>query len=1390
MGLRERLMAYKPNTLAGTNYRFIDGDTLDNPDGPNYRIEGYNSAEVAKWLGSKGFSQGTAGGSETTSIISKLANEQGFTNVKPLFNADGSPKLAEGSNRQMVQLVDDSGHSFTTRLLESGAMDNTRYTSKDDRIRALQAEGERDKAQWAGTYVPSEFEKAAYEIENAERSEGAKSLGLRTTLGNEVQRMQYIDYFMNQGMSRRQAESEMDKYFNKAVDQSTYGVSLNNKSLNPMSDSWEQGWISVGESAFGIANLLGNKVGSEGLESWGQAGVKRQNAKMQEFGYTINNYKDVESIGNAFEYLGSTMALSLPYMAATAAAALTAAPTMGASFALPVGLYAGQTWNDMEGDNDNKSASLAIGSGIVQSILDRFGLKGLGGFRKNPVKAIVEDLPKEYAALKNVSLAEAKIAIKEAADQGLGAFAEEAEAIAKRQLKGKASAKRILGGIGVGSVTEGLTEVGQEAVGYTAAVLGSDKVFDMEEFQDRLANAALAGTALGGTFSIPGSIQNQVGWMDAAARFGDPITETDSEKFKKQEIDAHGIVRSIPRLLSDVRGRIAARKKQNLSLSQQATNDMLRSTGRADLIQNNEPMSVSEWAEEHESNEAAKPFSERGTNKLMNITALWQGSVTDAYKTLVKRSAAARAASSVLGGMLTPLHGGAGLEAAQHHKVTEYKNMVVIPQKVYKKLGLKTFAGVYSSKAKAKISDRIYSVLRTAVDPKTGAFDAKLIPQDTEGRAEIVIIGNQLIALGERMRADQVNVGSEMGDVLNYLHKYKSINKASVQSNPEEFKRLLMKQFPNLDPSRAQEITDNIIDNPNVNDIGEAMQSNKGSLNPSSHKARTLALSEQVDADGKEVFADFYNRDIFANVSNAAKSAARYVTQMDYVGEGGEIFSQLFDDMLAQGIPRAEVAKAAYKTRDILEAVSGNYNRPKTEAGKKVMRFQKSAMFWMTLSALPLATFSSLPELAMTQGALTNDQIFGKNGSIKSMVREFVAKFVPQLEKVEQDLEDELMNNNPRSEGDRVMSVSGYYTWDVGAATVAGVSEVNDNRRIAMEAFFKITGLTDWTDYTRAIRGAMAYDFISINARILGNTKYSESTLYDDNQTTIDEDGVITDVAVERVDSGTRKNNKFTREAQEAEQKLRALGVPVEEFIRIHYKVENSQGGVNNLTPEDKAIWEQAIKEATFNFINQTVPIPGAANRPLLYQDPRFALFTQFQGFISTFTANQLPRMWNDYIKRGTPQMKYNTFVLMSTMIALGFFSQAMKDLIKFDDDEDNEGTLGNPYLDKPEYIRRGVMASGLFGTGERVIDMVAPIYGQRSNGVGDWIYNQATGESPTLGYVGRLGDAGINLAKGDVERAVYQGLKSAPLIGPLTDYNKRAASFVTGGGWNYKEKD
>ena len=165
-----------------------------------------------------------------------------------------------------------------------------------------------------------------------------------------------------------------------------------------------------------------------------------------------------------------------------------------------------------------------------------------------------------------------------------------------------------------------------------------------------------------------------------------------------------------------------------------------------------------------------------------------------------------------------------------------------------------------------------------------------------------------------------------------------------------------------------------------------------------------------------------------------------------------------------------------------------------------------------------------------------------------------------------------------------------------------------------------------------------------------------------------------------------------TNESREAEEGLRNLGLDTEFLKEYHQQFVNDNQTVQP-DPELKARWERDINDATFNFINDAVALPQSANRPLIFQDPRFALFTQFQGFIATFTANHIPKMYGEMAKRGTPAMKYNIFATVATMILLGFVSQHLKDLLKY-----GETT---PYFKGTEYLRRGVGASGLLGTGE-----------------------------------------------------------------------------------------
>ena len=305
MGLKERFQNRPPLELGGTGKSFIDADTLT--DGQqNYRIQGVNAGEVEKFLGEKGYKLGTAGGEDTTNIIRGLANDQGYTNVVPLLKPDGTPQYDEGGKRQLVDLVNEDGQSFKTSLLQAGAFDINRYTTKEDIAASEIAEARRDRAIREGTHKESAFEIAAREINEAERLEGEKQQGFKVSALNEAQRAQYIAA----GYGHVLADN---------VQIRSPGRTLDNKSLNPWSDSWDQGLIGVGEAAFGVANLIGTQTGAEGLANWGEDGVERQRGKLAEFGTTILDYKEVKGFGDAIEYLGNNLALSIPYMAFTGA---------------------------------------------------------------------------------------------------------------------------------------------------------------------------------------------------------------------------------------------------------------------------------------------------------------------------------------------------------------------------------------------------------------------------------------------------------------------------------------------------------------------------------------------------------------------------------------------------------------------------------------------------------------------------------------------------------------------------------------------------------------------------------------------------------------------------------------------------------------------------------------------------------------------------------------------------------------------------------------------------------------------------------------------------------------------------------------------------------------
>ena len=340
--------------------------------------------------------------------------------------------------------------------------------------------------------------------------------------------------------------------------------------------------------------------------------------------------------------------------------------------------------------------------------------------------------------------------------------------------------------------------------------------------------------------------------------------------------------------------------------------------------------------------------------------------------------------------------------------------------------------------------------------------------------------------------------------------------------------------------------------------------------------------------------------------------------------------------------------------------------------------------------------------------------MFGKDkGSINSIAKSFADEINNTANRFYGQLSRQPTPHKRNSGGHAIIKRLGFLDWEVGAAHTTGVSETGRWHQRMLDMYFKVILLQQWTNAARASRAAIAGDYISDKIAILVTAKQT---------------GVI------------------TNEAAEAAEALRNLGMDP------NFAVQYSMGfpdraQANDMvtatrspaTPEEEAKMKAFLDDATFNFVNEAVALPQSAYRPLIFQDPRFALFTQFQGFIATFTANHIPKMWGEMARRGTPAMKYNVFATMVSMIALGFASQHLKDLLKYG--------KTTPYFEGMEYVRRGVGASGLLGTSERVIDAVFPMYDKRYNNVATWTIGNISGESAALSKAVRIGDLGYGVA-------------------------------------------
>ena len=1433
-----------PEPISGSSgHTFIDGDTLVNKEGNLLRIEGLSAPEIDRLMDSGYFKPGTPGGVTATQQIERLAEEFGYNNIQYLTNPDGSPKMDATGTRQMVRLIDDTGRDFTETLSRYGINKLGRYSTQEDinKYRLGMA-----KNSDRNIRKPlNEFEKAELLLNNAIKSEQWYDTEFAKAATDE-QMLARLNAERQPGesLARYAWRKKQAAQFSKIrVQQRNKDRTIDNEALHPWSESFDVGWQGVIESLYGAAELIGHKTGFNWLENVGEAGIKRQrdflatkpNLKLSVLkpvldaeGNIIGNEWDVDGIGDFLRYMSNMTAVSLPYMGVTAAGALTAPVGM----AMPASMYTGMVWNDMEGENKDKSATLAVAGGLTMTVLDRLGIKLLMGkmtgsllspkYRNEMVKAYVKEHGGTEAA--------AKVAIAQMTRVAAAELVGDAAKVAKDQLTYGNILRSFAARAGVGFGIESTTEVGQELTQYLAATYGSDKPFDTVELHNRLVNAFVAGGTLGSAFSVPGTAYDVGAWTDVNVRVGpgqDKRRSTEQKWHEEEnkhlhdrwregeEIPEHlvregakvgdikpggkfafGDSKSIDDNYDDfrkaakkrkdkIKKKIASIDKQikftedqlpyirdpNIKQAQlqrlQELKDLREETAKGEMIfQNREEAGRRQYKE--------RDYWEKFKEAANNLPILWQGGPRNFFWKMSFGNPIIRRLAGGMGAYLHQVHTGAPLETFKHHQLQYFKNVLgkvdllnedgtisldengkpiqvdFSAASLSRTFGMKTIDQL-------KLSENIYKfyqIIKQTPYNKIDWTNPELAPF-LEHQQFYTTIARKLKDMGESMWNEQAKsrttfkdgstTGKEfkVGKFENYLGTYRSLDKAKIEKNRDQFIKDLQTQ-KNYTYEEAVALTDAILNNNDIVDENTMFDFSvgRGKHIPSSQRKRTLDMA--IDP----VLKDYMEQDFFINISNAAKSAARYITYQKFIGDDSEIMNEALTQAIEAGEITPEKANfTAAFIQDYLDGESGNYKKIQNPAAANL---QRNLLVWTTLAGLPMATISSLVEYMMILRALSPEQI---NDVIKPSAIEFAKAAFKTMTTATPNMK---WAQSTAGQLDKEMRQSrlkrlGYFSWDTGAAQTTGATENTFASRYLLDKYFRVIGLQQWTDYTRNIRGAIAADFIMDHLGRIRNQR-KNGTLY-------------------------------TNEVQESEEQLRNLGIRVEELLKIDdlpfTKPANMtrEAFLLELRENNKRL-DEIFNIAEFNFINEAIALPGTANRPLFYQNPHLALFTQFQGFIATFTANHIPRMWGDYVKRGTPAMKYNAFAIITTMIALGFVSQYLKDLLKYGQ--------GSPYLDNMEKLQRGIGASGMLGVGERPINFFFPIYETSSDNLIESIFNTTTGEAAALSNLSRAFTGAGQVLEGAVtedksmQPGLYKLLKTTPLVGPINQFNRRVSEVIS----------
>ena len=1306
-----------PLNIEGSTWSFLDGDTIkDSETGESVRLRGIDTRETAKFLKSYGFQEGELGGDAATAYIWDLANKHGFNRV--VRSGD------EGEfRRSLGDLVNSEGHSFVDTLLRTGVVSPSRFSTESDLQSAMW--GNAAEAAQPFDTPKSDYEEARDAIYAAETDQYG---------GLPIQKLMAFDA----------AEYNANPDLYMGIKTRTKGADYQGRSRTPFGTGFDIGFANLYKSLNTFGQTITDRFGMDETSASFAADAAVNQLEMMDLPTIKMDVTEIDwtSFDEVSTGMRGMLGSSIPFMGATILGMAAVPVTYGTSMSLPVAMYTGMVLDEMEGQNEDKDIGTAIAAGIGMTVLDRLGIKGLISPKMMLTSEGRITAIKAIAKSNNISEAEASRELLQISKKELLKVVGDAKEFAAGQLqKGhlfRESVKRLAKSSG----GEGTTEALQELTQYTAAVIGSEKEWNYDEIEHTMTNAIVAGGLMGSGFAAPG-IAYQIGDMKAAADFfadNDGRFDNIHTGVRKEEEAANnGVVKSIEEITQENINLGKALGEDEINLNKPIVTIDAQGKTTVHRIRGSKTPHVDQLAEKHEAPGTTLEFIKAFINNpLVAVRASLANTVYKAKgrsKNLVK-------IYDMLGSTRNRVYTGVNLVNEQQLSMAKYDS-ILRPQEVIES-SFDTPSGL-SSAGRSDYVSKIVTKFFREVAAKD--FDWTNASEDVKANKEALLtLHRELELLSDTMLNDNNTAKGYSNEtriekLQNWAYRHKGFRKEYITKNKDKFIRTLMSEYK-MDLATATELTDSILDTESVQTLSDAFDVTKAGVSPSFQKARELHISD------RPAFDEFLEQNIFKNMSDASRESSRFQAHRKFLGKDSRYLNRMLVDVredLGKTMKPEDADKLlheiAFDLRNVINAESGNYKRIQNETLKQG---QKYLTLLTTLQGLANAAFSSMPEMAMipmgvpreilVQNSATQGYLFGS--AVGAWMRNLAV--TARLANPRPDLETFLDKRIAavRSKGSKdprymfytnmkeFLKESGFKSQETGAATTTGVQETNELTKGMADAFFKANFLHDQQDMHRMMRLSFFNDFL-----------IDKLDLIESNVGKVDTIGVA-----------------------EAKHMLRELGIPLSTIQPLAQKLKRGE----KLTVDEEQKYKREFLNGATNFVNQAIPLPNAFNRPLFYSDPRFALLTQFNGFTSTFTANQLPMLWDQIRGKSSKGLTYGTFATVGSMLALSFMSHGIKDELKYGE--------RSPYLTDAQRVQRAIYSSGLLGTTERVIgsQFVLPLYDSSSHNAGEFVWDNMAGEAAATGTIERAYGMVSSAVEGDGAKFEKSFWGSVPFLAPF----------------------